>query len=54
MCCLKDLVWCLIFTAFFTFIGLLMLVVYMKCINIEETGFECDDYWDRIFDLFKL
>jgi len=54
MCCLKDLVWCVIFITFFSFIALLMFIVYFNCINIEESGLKCNDYWERILDLFSI
>jgi len=54
MCCLKDLIWCIIFGAFSFIIGLLMLVIYLDCLDFDEHGFECPDYWDRVLNLFLI
>ena len=56
MCCLSKTINCVIFTCMFIFIGLLLLVVYGKCIDFPKNifkNYECDDFLERVLDLFK-
>ncbi len=56
MCCLSKTVNCVMFTTMFVFIGLLLLVVYGKCIEFPKNifnNYKCDDFLERVLDLFK-
>lgn len=57
MCCLSKTINYVIFTSMIVFIGLLLLVIYGKCIEFPKNifnNYKCDDFGERVLDLFRF